>query len=1043
LTRTICKTEEREESVLIKIRENGETKFYDVPFNNYFFIKAEDFETANFWIKNYIKEEETFINHDGIAFSKVYLNDNTKRYYVQSILNDKEIEHYEIDVPADKRILLDKFNKLHQENLRFTFIDIETYDMKPLVKNMMGRVEGNQPILSFAGKDLDNNSVFFRNEGLDNNTFTEYKERYLDFMDIRKKIETINNNIFEIEKKTELTDEDRMIISQEKDKRDELMTDFTGLRRFLESHEELVLTYLFVGEKKLLEKYAEYIKNYDVALAYNGWGFDFPYLKDRFEKHNMNYDNLFIIDSDYMQIVMANTYGERNSNALQSVAEDELGGEYEEFKKSNDDDLDENELTPELDGIEDVGKIDWKSLTNAKKYFELFLCYPQIEKEYNIQDVNLLCLIENKLNLLTIHTAICDECNCLFNDSIFNSKSLDYVFLNKYRENKLVSPSKPSKLEMDRRKDKFNGVFPGGGYTYVYKRGLHKNLICNDFKSFYPTTVITYEISPESFVKSVRPNLNLIFNYKEIDYLIFAQTITKKHLDAQGKIKTKPYEKELEEYRLEHDLPTLNDLMFKFAKEYENKELLEECKRNGWTMTPGDINYDTRGWKVYPHYVFKKGIEKRNIFPEFVLHTIETRDKKKYEKNKFEVGTHEYESMDKFEKAIKKLSNAAYGYFVFKNCRYFMEEVANAITSSCRCTIKKSILLLEEKENEVTNGDTDSCYYKIGRNRTIEENDKDLFDYYKELAKNHNCSANVEINDPHKINHYNHCKKELQEIIEDYKIQPDVFGYTEEEENQYLKNQKRIEKVKRDIEVLSKHLKSKSDHFIVFEYEKTFESCIVVAKKRYYFKQKKPNGKYKYSSKGGAYIKTDSLKMAGDMQKELCKDILDEKFQKEVWLDKIMSMRQKVFDNKLPVEDLIKIKGLKRPIHEYGKPMIDKDTQKQKKTKDGKLRFAPIPAHVQVADRMENNGEIVDLNDKIKYIVKERIGSSKKIVPISPMEFVKEKIYDAEYYWGNFESVLREILEVVYPDLVDTYFEKCWNNYYKVKKKKKKKKVAK
>jgi len=110
-----------------------------------------------------------------------------------------------------------------------------------------------------------------------------------------------------------------------------------------------------------------------------------------------------------------------------------------------------------------------------------------------------------------------------------------------------------------------------------------------------------------------------------------------------------------------------------------------------------------------------------------------------------------------------------------------------------------------------------------------------------------------------------------------------------------LENFSEIEFENKLTEKLEKH-----KYFCVFEWEKTFESAIVVAKKRYYYLQDD-----KVNTKGGAFMKKDTNKLAAELQKELCEDILRKRFNKKKWLDKMKSYKELCFNYKLPTKYLV------------------------------------------------------------------------------------------------------------------------------------------
>jgi len=193
---------------------------------------------------------------------------------------------------------------------------------------------------------------------------------------------------------------------------------------------------------------------------------------------------------------------------------------------------------------------------------------------------------------------------------------------------------------------------------------------------------------------------------------------------------------------------------------------------------------------------------------------------------------------------------------------------------------------------------------------------------------------------------------------------------------------------------------------IVFEYEKKFEKCIVTAKKRYYYKMKKGD-EYVYNTAGGAYARSSCHKLASIEQFDLCKDILT-----------------KIYDMKLEEEHVKQVTKISKELSDYGQPVIDGKTGKQKRRKsDGALMFAPVPAQIRLAKELVARGESFQQGDMIEYVIIERSPN----VALWIEDFRKEPRYDADYMWDRIEKPIIEILNVKCPELLYTYFRELWH----------------
>ena len=215
---------------------------------------------------------------------------------------------------------------------------------------------------------------------------------------------------------------------------------------------------------------------------------------------------------------------------------------------------------------------------------------------------------------------------------------------------------------------------------------------------------------------------------------------------------------------------------------------------------------------------------------------------------------------------------------------------------------------------------------------------------------------------------------------------------------------------------------------------------------------------FTYGSQGGAWIKVNTIKIAQELQFDLCKDILDFTYDKDKWKQRILEAKTKVFTFKLEKESLIKRGAISKKLTDYGQPTINSATGEQKIRADGKPCFAPIPAHVKVAQQLINEGEYIDVGDRIEFIVYDKTA---KTIPISvkhyellladmskakdillSMNYVSElfeqipekikatftwdRAYDAKHYWERIQTPLLEILKVCDTENVYTHYAECW-----------------
>ncbi|MCF7795967.1 hypothetical protein K9M42_02640 [Patescibacteria group bacterium] len=900
----ICGIEKKTGIDLI-FREDSVKKNKNIFFNNYFYVNIKQYEKRkNFISENYLNyyKLEKFNDY----YYKIILNDNLIRKDLVNYFEEKiSIKTFENDIHSFKRFLINNQDiKLNQNKLKIGFIDIETYDKYPLEQLNNFKINAKDPILSCAIKDINGKEWFFINEAFKDDDLKSYKDNLKLFIKDRK------NNPIPLSK--------------------------------IKKAEKILFEY----EKKLLEEVLVFLKEeFDLTFSWNGWNFDIPFLKERAKKHNIIFPNNFLINLDYMVIYKNNVYETLKSYSLENVA-------LYEFKDIINQNNNKN--------IEEVKKVNWKKRSNFNKIYEMYFLDQELLKEYNIQDVRLMSLIESKLKFIDLLCVISDICHCPIQDTLFNTKSFDYAMLNEYYNRKIVAPSKPTKKEIEARRK----IFISGGYTYVYEKGIHDNIYCFDYKSFYPTQDITFNISPETYITEVDPDLELVFNNKEIEYINYVISNKIKYTNKLGKLNNKKYEKDIEEKRKELQVSSMFDLMFKFVKKYKNEKLIEICKENNIIYTPADINYDTNGWSIHPHRIFKK---EEGVFPFLCKNFLLKRDEVKYKLKDFKSGSHEWEKNNIYQIGLKTLANAGYGAFGFKSFRFFKKQIGDTITSSCRYIVKKSILFAKSHGYYAKWGDTDSCYFvNENSNLSVDKLNEKFYNYYKIFIKDYNTNCKIELINP------NTKQKEI------------------------------------------------NNHFIVFELEKTLERAIVVAKKRYYFKDSKGN----YATQGGAYKKANTMPLAASFQKEMVKNILDNKYDRKELKKAILYIKKIVFNHELTKEHLLMNVTINKPIKDYFGYVIDSKTGNPKVKKDGTLQEKAIPTYIKLAKKLEEKGEYIEIPYKINYII---IDSTKRLECISEEEFEKTKKYDENYYWERIQSPIIEILEVIEKENTYEYFWECWN----------------
>ena len=194
---------------------------------------------------------------------------------------------------------------------------------------------------------------------------------------------------------------------------------------------------------------------------------------------------------DMMNLYKKYNMSQKASYALKSICEEELEGETKFIDEDN------------------------SVLTLYTSDFNNFC-------KYNIQDVRLIVLLDQKLKYLNLATMIRNISKINFQDVFYETMILDNIFLMEAvkRRNSgewdYVLPSKP----LDTCKQKFLGA-----YVKPPLKGLYKWVADLDFTSLYPSIVKTFKMSNETLVGYINPlqevvlyNIAKSFNIDDYGY---------------------------------------------------------------------------------------------------------------------------------------------------------------------------------------------------------------------------------------------------------------------------------------------------------------------------------------------------------------------------------------------------------------------------------------------------------------------------------------------------------------------------------------------
>jgi DNA polymerase elongation subunit (family B) len=409
------------------------------------------------------------------------------------------------------------------------------------------------------------------------------------------------------------------------------------------------------SEEQLLGRFLDIWQKLDLDVV-TGWNvefFDIPYLVNRMDKilgrdqtkrmspwnmiHDYKVKGQFAKDSqgytlrgicvlDYLQLYKKYSYTNQESYRLDHICSIEIG----------------------------EGKNDYSNYDNL---FDLYKRDHQKFIEYNIKDVELIDKLDAKLNFIDQALTISYDAKITLNDVFSPVKTWDVIIHNYLLANKVVIPQS----KFSKKSEQF-----AGAYVKEPKPGLYNWVTSFDITSLYPSLIVQYNISPETYSGKLKYNFNV-------------------------------------------------DQLLKGA--FGDDEIQEMIQQDNYAITANSCLWD-RGVKgAFPALVEKMMIE-RKLYKNKMLDA-----QKEYQKNPSIKLFNEIARCNNMQMARKILLNSLYGALGNQYFRYYSIEFAEAITLTGQFVIRWIETNLNDYLNKtlktvnqdyVIAVDTDSNYLNLG-----------------------------------------------------------------------------------------------------------------------------------------------------------------------------------------------------------------------------------------------------------------------------------------------------------------------------------------
>jgi len=399
--------------------------------------------------------------------------------------------------------------------------------------------------------------------------------------------------------------------------------------------------FYFTGdEKKILKDFLKLIENYDILTGWNTNDFDLPYLRGKWDVKR---------DIKTKKVISKNWInGRMNEYKLKfdwyKIANIDLMMRMRKLFKE-DSSLKSYSLENVSQHFLGKGKVKYEG-----KIIDMYNNDPKKFKEYNLQDVKLLKELDEKIGIISLIAKECALSKTLISQfqGLYVSEVLDNMILRVAHEQHIYCPSKKIAEHTDY----------AGGLVFEPKPGLYKNVYVFDFKSLYPSIILTSNIGFDTIDK--------------------------------------------------HDGFITEDFHYKVEGLVENPKMTND----DFIENPGTKVKFLKHKQSIVAQVVGKLVDERQVYKKKRLELVAQGKMK----------SSEYEQARANEIIIKELSNSVYGIMGLQSGRYYSLEIAESITKFGHWLLNfsKSFFYLEDGMN-VIYGDTDSIFVESDHKIDIDE----------------------------------------------------------------------------------------------------------------------------------------------------------------------------------------------------------------------------------------------------------------------------------------------------------------------------------
>jgi DNA polymerase I len=434
---------------------------------------------------------------------KIIALDDTFEPYIYVIANDIEKCIEDLENLDSKPKKIEKVNKkkfqIEGEFLKVTFTHPQDVPkMREIIRDLESVDDIREHDIPFYRRYLIDNNIFpmseieLSGEIIPSFPTIKSKDSNLEIMKLKKSPKTVDSE-FPSLKILSFDLEVRNPDGMPNSKKDEIImigisSNFEVEKVISTKGKELDFVETVSSEEEMIKKFVEVVKdnNVDIIVGYNSDNFDFPYLKDRAGIYNINLD--FGMDGSGVKFLRR---GYANAASFKGLIHVDLYLVMRRYIS-----LDRYTLERvyfELFGEEKIevpGDRIYQFWDNGgEELTNLF--------HYSLDDVvSTLKIAEETLPLSLELTRIVGQPFFDLTRMATGQQAEWYLVRKAYEDNELV-PNKPTGGEFSSRRSE-SAV---GGYVKEPEKGLHDNLVQFDFRSLYPSIIISKNVSPDVLLK--------------------------------------------------------------------------------------------------------------------------------------------------------------------------------------------------------------------------------------------------------------------------------------------------------------------------------------------------------------------------------------------------------------------------------------------------------------------------------------------------------------------------------------------------------------